>query len=221
MSETAASEAYQEFGASMRRNRVLLGYTVRDAAEKAGISKNTILRVEAGLPVQRATREKLCRAFGMVPTDPTSRKPSANEGKHYKLQTNADAVWYATTVNEQGEADGYTNARIGDAAERSRLGWYGLANHFGRPLRCRREGSRHIPFVVELYRPTDITSDPSGERFVYGLRGAVRVRVGEESFELCEGEAATYDATLPNGLEPLAPVSPGQPAPLVLQMVLP
>lgn len=221
MDEGALNDALQEFGASMRRNRLLLGYTVRDAAEKAGISKNTILRVEAGLPVQRSTREKLCHALGMVPTDPATRKPAAGAGRFYKIQTNAESVWYATIVNAQGEAEGYTNERIADSAERSRLGWYGLANHFGRPLRCRREGSRHIPFLIELYRATDVTSDPMGERFVYGLRGSVRVIVGDESFDLHEGEAATYDATQPNGLEPLQPVKPGQPAPLVLQIVLP
>ncbi|AIE84438.1 XRE family transcriptional regulator [Fimbriimonas ginsengisoli] len=215
------SENLAEFGASMRRNRNLLGYTVRDLAELAGISKNTLLRVESGLPVQKATREKLCRALGMVPTDPASRRPGANEGAYYRLHTNADAVWYATKVNRNGEAESSTNERIGDPAERSRLGWYGLADNFGRPLRCRREGSRLIPFVVEVYRPSDITADPSGERFVYGLRGKVRVVVGEESFVLQEGEAATYDATQPNGLEPCDPVTPGHPAPLVLQIVLP
>jgi len=221
MSESEAAEALKEFGASMRRNRALLGYTVRDLAERAGISKNTVVRVEAGLPVQSATRTKLCRALGMVPTDPKTKKPPASEGRFYRVQTQEEAVWYATTINEEGQADAYTNDRIGDPGERNRLGWYGLVNHFGHPLRCRRTGSRHIPFLVELYRATDVTKDVCGERFVYCLRGAIRVTVGDESFVVREGEAATYDATEPNALEPLTPVEIGQPAPLVLQIVLP
>lgn len=221
MSESADAAALREFGESMRRNRTLLGYTVRDLAERAGISKNTVLRVEAGLPVQNATRTKLCRALGMVPTDPTTKHPPANEGKFYRLQTNDEAVWYATKINENGEADAYTNDRVTSSDERHRLGWHGLANHFGRPLRCRRASSRHIPFLIELFAPTDVTADLSGERFLYVLRGVVRVKVGEEIFVAREGEAATYDATQPNALEPAEPVRKGELAPLVLQIVLP
>lgn len=92
---------------------------------------------------------------------------------------------------------------------------------FSRPLRCRREQSRLIPFVLELYAKSDTTSDPCGERFVMGLRGRVRIWVGEESFEVGEGEAATYDSTVPNCIEPAEPVKPREAGPQVLQIYLP
>lgn len=220
MLQPKTEEALLEYGESMRRNRVLLGYSVREAAEKAGVSKNTILRIEAGLPVQKATFVKLARAFGMVPTDPATKRPAVTEGKYYKLQSADEAIWYATTVNKSGEAEASTNDELASQAERNRMGWYGLATHFGRPLRCRRANSHHIPFLVEVFAPTDVTAGPGGERFMYVLRGAVRVNVGDESFVLSEGGAATYDSTLPNGLEPLEPVLPGKLAPLVLQIVV-
>lgn len=221
MAVVEPTEALQEFGASMRRNRVLLGYSVREAAERAGISKNTILRIETGLPVQRATRQKLCRAYGCVPTDPEDRRAPQHQGKHFKLQTRDEAVWYATRIGADGQAEAYTNDRVQSPNERNRLGWNRLANHFGQPFRVRREGSRFIPFLVEVFAPTDTTADLSGERFILGIRGVVRVVVGEESFLVGEGEAASYDATLPNRLEPAEPIKRGEPAPLVLQIVIP
>jgi len=101
------------------------------------------------------------------------------------------------------------------------MGWYHLATHFISPLRCRREGSRYIAMITEIFGPTDVSQDLSGERFLLGLRGSVRVHVGDEIFELSEGEAATIDSTQPTGFEPLTPISAGSDAPLVLQVILP
>jgi hypothetical protein len=101
------------------------------------------------------------------------------------------------------------------------MGWYGLASHFISPLRCRREATRCIPMITEIFARTDMSADVSGERLVLGLRGAVRIFVGPESFELGEGEAAVFDATQTNGLEPIAVVKPGEAAPLVLHVILP
>ena len=54
-----------------------------------------------------------------------------------------------------------------------------------------------------------------------GLRGRVRIWVGQESFEVGEGEAATYDSTVPNCIEPAEPVKPREAGPQVLQIYLP
>ena len=44
---------------------------------------------------------------------------------------------------------------------------------------------------------------------------------GDESFEVDEGEAAAYTATLPHWVEPSSPVEPGVQPPKILQIVLP
>lgn len=215
------NDPLKEHGETMRQNRILLGLSIREAADRAGISKNTILRLEAGLPVTRATHRKLSQAYGRAPISPEQRRTSAVEGKHYRLHTLPERVWIPTRIGKDGRAEIIENPRAGEQDERNRMGWYGLATHFGSPLRCRREGSRFIPFIVEVFAPTDVTSDASGERFLFGLRGRVRVQVGDEEFELGEGEAATYDATQPSGMEPALPVRPGDPAPVVLQLLVP
>jgi len=214
-------ESRQVFGESMRRNRAMLGLSVRDAAERAGISKNTILRIESGLPVQKASVVRLSRAYGMVPIDPAHRKKTSVEGEHYCYQPLEAAVWYANRVNTEGLVDAYSEPGFSDPTERNRLGWNGLVTHFGSPLRVRREGSRFIPYLVDVYRATDVSNVPSGERFMLVLRGEVRVHVGDESFELKEGEAGAFDAVLPHWVEPVKPVERGEAPPRILQVVLP
>lgn len=214
-------ESLRLIGESMRRNRALLGLSVREAADRAGISKNTVLRLEAGMPVQKASLVKLSRAYGMVPIDQTEKRQKSVEGQHFRFQPADLAVWYATRLNADGQAESFTNPEVQDEAERNRLGWYGLASHFGQPYRIRRENSRFIAFSVEVYRPSDVTADPSGERLIFGLKGSVRVHVGDESFEVGEGEAAAYDATLPHWIEPATPVEAGTDPPRILQIVLP
>lgn len=221
MTRKELAAAWREYGAVMRQNRTLLGISLREAATRAGISRNTVARLESGLPVQRTSVERLCRVYGCVPTDPTTRRPPVREGRYYRLHSNADAVWYTVRVNGEGLAEGVESERAADPRERRRLGSYGLADFFVRPLRCRREGSRLIPFVLELYKATDANADPVGERFVLGLKGRVRVHLGDDSFEVGEGEAAVYDCTVKNWLEPAEPVPPGGEAPLALQIYLP
>jgi transcriptional regulator with XRE-family HTH domain len=216
-----SAEAWREYGETMRRDRMLLGLTVREAADRAGISRNTVARLESGLPVQKASIARLCKVYGCVPTDPTTRRPPQKEGAHFRLHTNAEAVWYAVRINEEGAAEPLQSKDAGDPRERQRLGGHGLAALFSRPLRCRRESSRLIPFVVELYAKSDATADPSGERFVLGLRGRTRVCVGDESFEVGEGECATYDGTVSHWIEPVEPIGPGVPGPQVLQIYMP
>ncbi|MBI1332681.1 MAG: helix-turn-helix domain-containing protein [Armatimonadetes bacterium] len=205
----------------MRQNRLLLGLSLRDAAEKAGVSKNTIIRMEAGLPVNWSTHVKVSRAYGRVPASPQNRQTKVVSGQFYCKQPLETRAWLPVRIGKDGAAEVFKNSEQIDQQERNRMGWYHLATHFISPLRCRREGSRYIAMITEIFAPTDVSEDVSGERFVLGLRGSVLVHVGSETFELSEGEAATIDSTQPTGFEPLTPISIGAEAPLLLHVVLP
>ena len=74
---------------------------------------------------------------------------------------------------------------------------------------------------MEVHDSTDVTSDSSGERFIYVLRGQVTVLVGNESFDLATGEAACYDGTQPHWVRPRVPIVGNGEAPLVLQIFVP
>jgi len=218
---TGPEEALPEYGNTMRQNRILLGLSLGAAAEKAGVSKNTIRRLEMGLNVNWSTYAKVSRAYGRVPAPPQYRHTEVVSGTHYRKQPLETRPWLPVRTGKDGVAEIFETSETIDQKERNRLGWYDLAPYFVSPLRCRREGSRFVPMIMEIFAPTDRSSYESGERFVLGLRGSVRVLVGTETFELSEGEAATIDATATIGFEPLAPVNVGAEAPLVLHILLP
>ena len=58
-------------------------------------------------------------------------------------------------------------------------------------LKNRLESGRLLPTVLELYGPSEKRSH-SGEEMVYVLKGTARITVGTESFDLTEGESATF-----------------------------
>lgn len=208
-------------GHVMRQNRLVHGWSIREAAEKSGVSKNTIRRIESGLPAHDRNHEKLCRAYGAVPLPTEQFKQPSGQGKNYVLQKRADQTWYALRVNAEGKSEVFRSGDSLTDAERARLGRYGLATHFSIPLRCRRENTRAVPFLVEVHGQTDVVADTSGERFIYGIRGDMIVQAGEEYFVLCEGEAACFDSTLPTSLAAASETRPLNPAPLAVVVVLP
>ncbi|MBC8102127.1 MAG: helix-turn-helix transcriptional regulator, partial [Cytophagales bacterium] len=52
-------------GARIQRLRLRQGLSVRDVADKAEVDKNTILRLEKGLPTSARTRDRVCAALGV------------------------------------------------------------------------------------------------------------------------------------------------------------
>jgi len=207
------------FAATMRQNRLFRGFTIREAADLAGISKNTVVRLESGLRIQKTSLAKLCKVFGCYPLETFPAQNAPNEGKYFRKHGTQCMLWYGTRVRADGNHEPFDPTSELTPDERQRLGRNGLAAHFGQPLRCRREGSRLIPFLIELYAPTDSGAHATGECFVYCLRGQVQVGAGDETFLLSEGEAACYDATVPNWLSPAGALEDS--APLVMQIFLP
>jgi hypothetical protein len=206
----------------MRQNRLAVGHSIRDAALSAHLSENTLRRVEAGFPIHQSNLAKLWRAYGAVPiTYEAFRSGSVQRGDHYRIQTAADHVWYAMRLDSEGRSESFRFGNSLVPEERNRLGRLGLATHCSIPLRVRSLKSRFMPFLVEVCGRTDTMQDPSGERFIFGVRGRIRVWVGDESFIVGAGEAATFDSTFLTCMEAVDPVDKCHPAPQALVIVLP
>jgi len=205
----------------MRLNRLLKGWKGSEAAEKAGISKNTVRRVEAGLAVHDSNLAKLCRAYGAVPDGPTGFWMPSARGNNFILQTNQDHTWLAMRILASGDSEVFRSDKELTDKERNRLGRYGLASHFSIPLRVRRERSRFAPFLLEIYGKTDVSKAADCERFIYVLSGRVIVQAGDEFFVVGEGEAATFDTSEATSFAPADPIDASHPAPRALVIVLP
>ena len=54
---------------TVREIREERGLSLRTLATKAGVSRNTLARIESGLPIRRSTKAKIAKALKVPPGD--------------------------------------------------------------------------------------------------------------------------------------------------------
>jgi transcriptional regulator with XRE-family HTH domain len=171
-------------GARLQRARKRMGLSIRDLAQAANVSKNSIVRVEQGGMPQSMTVVKLCAAMG-VHVDSIA-KPKADESQIVAIHRHEDDRWYDLTDFAAGPLSDQPLSE----SERSKLA-KGTTMVPLLILKSRLETGRLLPTVIELYRESE-TRSHAGEEMVYVLKGTARIKVGEEVFNLEEGESATF-----------------------------
>ena len=149
-------------GARMQRIRQRQNLSVRELADKAGVNKNTILRLEKGLTPSYATLNRVCEALGIHIAQLT--RPEPDEDETISLHVRA------------------SEGRIPLAADERVL----LS-----ALSCRLPGGKLNAAVLELFDESEPVTHP-GEELVFCLRGAARITVAGRAYVLGEGDAATF-----------------------------
>jgi transcriptional regulator with XRE-family HTH domain len=182
----ATSISLTELGVRIRTHRQRQGLSVRDLAERAGIDKNTVLRIEKGLPTSYNTLVSIGEAL------------NTNIAR-LTLPDNDPEVPFAVHTHEMDEWRSYAPpggpndpAPPGDLDDTTRkhLAEEG-AGAFLSVLKCHLPAGRVRSSLLELYDETHLRSH-SGEEFVYCLRGRVRIKVADRAFTLSAGESATF-----------------------------
>lgn len=180
---------------SLRSNAHL---SLRTASERSGVDRNTILRVEKGLPCRDQTRAVLCATYGVFNVHPSQVKVR-QDGVGYAVHRAELAWWHRTRVAEAtAPSEISSSEEMQEPAERNRQGIYGLANQFFTKLECDREAGSLKAALLEVYGTSGISQQVSGEAFVFVVKGQLTFTIGADSFELGEGEAATFDRTVPH-----------------------
>lgn len=152
----------QTLGARIQRIRQRQNFSVRDLADKAGVNKNTILRLEKGLTPSYATLNRVCEALGVHVAQLTQPEPEEDQ----------------TIALHARAAEG----REPLAADESVL----LS-----ALKCRLPGGRINSAIMELYGESESITHP-GEELVFCLRGCAKISVAGRTYLLNEGDAATF-----------------------------
>jgi transcriptional regulator with XRE-family HTH domain len=182
----------------LRRKR---GLSIRDLATKAGVSTNSVLRVERGLPTTLKVREKVANALTV-----TVERLSLTDCIHpspYAFHSLAATRWMPRGDLRRGQAKAGGDGFVDCPAERRRLGRTGLVTSFMGILRCGLEEGRTLNALLELYGPPAELSQHPGEEFVYCTQGRVRLRIGDDFQLLGPGDSATFLAEIPHAYEPL------------------
>ncbi|MEY3764029.1 MAG: hypothetical protein RJB05_522 [Armatimonadota bacterium] len=152
-------------GARIQRIRLRMNLSVRDVAEKAGVNKNTILRLEKGLTPSYTTLNRVCEALGI----------------HIAQLTRQDAHDETTIAIHSRMNEGRSQL----AADETAL----LTS-----LECRLPDGKINSALLELYDRTEPVNHP-GEEFIFCLRGTALLTVGGQTYTLGEGDAATFWST--------------------------
>lgn len=191
-------------GARLRRARQRMGMSIRDLARMANVSKNSIVRLEAGGAPHVTTLLKVCAAMGIHVA--SVAKPGKDGHEIVAIHRKEDDRWFDLTDFGAGPLGGLD--RPLEEAERRDMVEKGAKVPL-LILRSRLDAGRLLPTVIELYQPSEARSH-AGEEFVFVLEGKARINVGSESFELEQGESATFWSAEEHFYAP----APGSPLPV-------
>lgn len=204
-------------GTRLRERRLHLGLSTREVAEKAGITRQTLVRLESGNPCTADTLHRIravLRVFvdDLIRADPPLAYcvPHRPELSHW---TNARS---RTTYQKHGViAD---PRHEDDPEERQRIGRLGFQPFFTYRFNSDLPGGLMNQSLMEIYEETWVDSHP-GEEWVYALRGRLRMRVRDQEFLLEEGGAIVFDANEPHQYCLADPIGPNDPPIRILVVV--
>jgi len=152
-------------GARIQRRRIRCNLSVRELADRAGVNKNTVVRLEKGLTPSYATLNRVCDALGVH-------------------------IAQLMRSGLQGDEIVSMHSRVREepmplaADERIQL----------RSLGCRLAGGKLNSAVMELFGESEPTTHP-GEEYVHCLRGSARLTVAGRDYTLGEGDSAVFWST--------------------------
>lgn len=201
----------------VRHRREALGLTLDEVAEATGLTRQTIARVEKGLPVNKKTLSAITTRLKLF-ADQFLLSPEQNEkfSVHRSQRTN----WMVSIPKASYSriSEGEDRSHVQDPKERRRLGQLGFQPFFTAILESELPTGVLGQAMMELHRPSWIDSH-YGEEFIYCLRGEVKMVVDGAECILQTGDSMSFDAWLPHSYAPANLLAPGEEAPLILLVV--
>jgi transcriptional regulator with XRE-family HTH domain len=185
-------------GNRIQRVRQRLGLSVRDLAERAGVNKDTIVKLERGQTPSYRTLVHVCDALEISVVQLLRPEAEAGEDAVVALhlrQTEQRVPRPLVELDPQSpETVRYreaTQRELIAADEKVLLSW----------LSCRLPGGKLNAWLLELRGETDVSTHP-GEEFVFCLRGTAQLMVAGRAYILYEGDAATFWCAEPHTYAP-------------------
>ena len=185
---TRGEQARLVAGTRLRRVRLQQGLSIRHLSDLAGISKTSVVQVEAGRTSRRSTYLKVATVLGLH-LENLLQSGSA-DGLPYAIHQSKDDRWFDLSRFDEGLLA--ANAQS-DQATRARLEGVTPLNILG----SRLENGRIKPTILEVSSPSEVRSH-AGEEHVYVLAGKAIVTVGEHRVTLDEGESITFWSAEPH-----------------------
>ena len=185
-------------GNRIRRIRMQQNLSIRDLAATAGLSKTSVVRLEAGESVRPATILRVCDALSIHVERLADL--SDDDARPVVVHRRSDDRWLDMSDTAGGPLLDLDRPLSADERKRA------VASGVKVPLcmiRNQLAGGRILPTVIEAYEQGPVRSHP-GEELLYVLSGRARLEIGREVIELDEGEAAMFWSAEPHRYAPAA-----------------
>lgn len=209
---------WSSLATKLRTARMQHGYSHRELAERAGVDRGTLLRIEHGKPCYLSTIEKVAAALYLT-ADALAHPASFPPGSFSVQEKEKELIRYRPSPKSGRQPPKYPQDRIRDRTERSRIGRLGLVSCFEWVPDISLEGGRLRATVLELYGETP-AGIHDGEELVHAVKGDSQVKLGAETILVREGETATFWPDIPHTYAPAAPLGPGDSPPVLLSVRL-
>jgi transcriptional regulator with XRE-family HTH domain len=207
---------YETIGRRVQARRKALGFSTKTLAERAGLARYTVIRLEQGHSCSPATIKKIRLALHMFTDQLTRPAPTS---KSFFVHRAADTKWTVSRSKAEYQKQLVEDdpAHVNDEAERHRLGAVGFQPFFTAVLDSEIDGGTMGQAIMELHRNSWVDVH-YGEEFVYCLRGKAKIRVDGDDCELAPGDAMTFPADKPHQYLPVEFDEQGR-APQILVVV--
>ena len=185
-------------GQRVRRLRDAQGVSIRDVADKAEISKNSIVRLEQGRGTQPITILRVCSTLGVHVerlAEPSSEDVVAITHK------NKDDHWF--DMADMGSRP-LLNAKKPITLKQRKQAVASGASVPINLLKSRLPGGKFLPSVLEIYQSSPVRNHV-GEEFAYVLEGEGIITVGNKKHRLKQGESITFWSAEPHSYAPADP----------------
>ncbi|MFZ4508880.1 MAG: helix-turn-helix domain-containing protein [Fimbriimonas sp.] len=202
--EAAARRA----GPRIRRLREARGLTLRELAVRVDVSKNTLLRLEQGLPIAEPLFVRVCNALQTIP--PNLLVSDEDWSLPYRVHRAKEAKWRVAFRKTKSPSTIVDFEVVEEASERDRIGNLGFVTGFLQSLDCSIRGGKLQSAVVELYGNQERPGfRHSGEEFVMCLQGRLKLSISSHTLLLEPGDSVTFWSRYRHRYESDLPVKAG------------
>lgn len=190
-------------GARVRRIRERQGLSLRELAEKAQLSKNTLLRLEQGFPSRVSTLRQVARALGVKGVVLCSL--DYEESPVISFQKLEDMRWHDMD-NYRGKKFPLVEGEM-SREERVEMGMRGITPFAN--LSSGVEGDFFHPNMIELFGSTPRRSHP-GMEFCFIVDGEIDVVFESLKVRMVAGESMSFHSTEVHHYEAVGEVRPAR-----------
>lgn len=206
---------WESVGRRLALLRERKGLSIREVATRADVDKNTVLRIERGLPVRYRSLNQICAALETSVGRQLLEIAEPDEG--FRVSRANDRKWVRARARSKSGSNSLESNSFDDREARWKIGWSGLEPIFNGLIDCELYGGNIVASVVEVFGSIP-RQKHAGEEFLFCLRGPVLVWVGRESLRLETGDAVCLWASASHSFGPAAPVGPKNAPALLLSV---